>query len=347
MSGLFVIDDSSYLSAYRTVERYIPLRELFLSGSTGLDQLLVSNFDPTVGMTVGTYELWRLANVGADDRFTLNFTQTAALAQITVMSIDGSPLQTPISINGVYVIEAGQRADLVIFPFAPGQANVSSLLTTPEFSNIPLQLLNVAVTGTAVTAPQAPTIDASSLVDLRTVAPGKSRLFQLSSAAGIYMINNKTYNENRTDVTVIPEMVEQWTVQNLDTNILHSFHVHQQPFQVVSRNGTNVTSVSYQDVVSVPPGTTVVLRVKFPISLAGKFVFHCHVLVHEDSGMMGVIELLSTTAPPTTSPVSTTASPTTGKQSTTTTATTTTTSASMAVIPTLTLLLAVALACIF
>jgi len=154
------------------------------------------------------------------------------------------------------------------------------------------------VTGSSAGAVVQPT-SVATLTDLREQAVVVSRLFQLYSPPGssVFMINNKTFDEDRVDVTVLPDTVEEWTVENLDSFMLHSFHVHQQPFQVVTVNGVAVDTIAYQDVVSLPPEAVVVLRIKFPASVAGRFVFHCHVLQHEDAGMMGLIEVLPTGAP--------------------------------------------------
>jgi FtsP/CotA-like multicopper oxidase with cupredoxin domain len=46
------------------------------------------------------------------------------------------------------------------------------------------------------------------------------------------------------------------------------------------------------DTVTIPPGATVTMRTR-PVHFTGKFVFHCHMLFHEDHGMMGVVEVTS------------------------------------------------------
>lgn len=296
MSGMFIIDHPTYLADYRTEENFLPLREILESNP--IDKSLVlalsEQLDPGFELKTGTPQLWRIANVGADQRFTLNFTEAATLASLSIVALDGQMLQWPIPVTGGMTLEAGQRADLVLTAYSPGEANVTAMAETPTRDVYQTLLLSINVTGVAIAPPQAPSLPESSLVDLRTIAPSKTRFIQLSLSMDgtLYMINNQTYDMNRVDFFMLSEQVEEWTVQNLDSNLIHvcttaalqhpihtllsqSFHVHQQPFQVIYNNGTLVATLAYQDVIAVMPDTSVVLRIKFPADLAGRFVFHC------------------------------------------------------------------------
>jgi FtsP/CotA-like multicopper oxidase with cupredoxin domain len=65
----------------------------------------------------------------------------------------------------------------------------------------------------------------------------------------------------------------------------HPFHLHTNSFEVISINGVPVEPGTIQDTVWVPHMQKVVIRVKFE-EWTGKDVFHCHILPHEDTGMM-------------------------------------------------------------
>jgi hypothetical protein len=54
--------------------------------------------------------------------------------------------------------------------------------------------------------------------------------------------------------------------------------------------------VRYEDNVDMTPGSTIVIRMR-PVDFVGKFVFHCHLLFHEDNGMMGVVQVLANPSP--------------------------------------------------
>jgi len=59
----------------------------------------------------------------------------------------------------------------------------------------------------------------------------------------------------------------------------------------MSINGERVPPRSYEDTVSVPPRSEVVIRSRF-LDYTGKYVFHCHILPHEDAGMMSLVEVV-------------------------------------------------------
>jgi FtsP/CotA-like multicopper oxidase with cupredoxin domain len=84
--------------------------------------------------------------------------------------------------------------------------------------------------------------------------------------------------------------VEEWTVTN-DSDEWHTFHIHQNEVQLVEMDGKPVEGISPQDNVSISPNGSVKVRMRFT-DFTGKFVFHCHVLHHEDHGMMSVVEVV-------------------------------------------------------
>jgi FtsP/CotA-like multicopper oxidase with cupredoxin domain len=112
-------------------------------------------------------------------------------------------------------------------------------------------------------------------------------------------------------ITVPADSVEEWTVENW-TNEVHAFHIHQVHFRVLSVNGQPVADGALLDTVTVPAAAPVAaappapadvtgasqvapgqVRIKlfFPESLAGDIPFHCHLVDHEDHGMMGVLRV--------------------------------------------------------
>jgi FtsP/CotA-like multicopper oxidase with cupredoxin domain len=92
--------------------------------------------------------------------------------------------------------------------------------------------------------------------------------------------------------------VEDWVIENR-TQELHAFHIHQIHFLLREVNGTPVDEPFLRDVVNVPfwNGTSptfpsVKLRMDFRNpNIVGTFVYHCHLLEHEDGGMMGTIQV--------------------------------------------------------
>ena len=79
-------------------------------------------------------------------------------------------------------------------------------------------------------------------------------------------------------------MTEKWTLYKT-TIAYHPFHIHVNPFHEVSINGVPQKAIDYRDTVPIPPEGTVVIRQRFS-DFIRRFVIHCHILFHEDHGML-------------------------------------------------------------
>ena len=110
------------------------------------------------------------------------------------------------------------------------------------------------------------------------------------------MINGKKFAMQRIDLKQDLMNAEYWDVTNTNDKVngmLHPFHIHGAHFLVVSRNGEepypNEKGV-YKDTVEVAPQETVRLKVYFQNT--GVFMYHCHIIEHEDAGMMAQIQIV-------------------------------------------------------
>ena len=92
--------------------------------------------------------------------------------------------------------------------------------------------------------------------------------------------------------------VEDWIIENRSTE-LHAFHIHQLHFQLLEWSGVPVNEPFLRDIVNVPyfngrmlqyPSVRLRLDFRDP-NIIGTFVYHCHLLEHEDAGMMGLIRV--------------------------------------------------------
>ncbi|NOY72032.1 MAG: multicopper oxidase domain-containing protein, partial [Gammaproteobacteria bacterium] len=112
-----------------------------------------------------------------------------------------------------------------------------------------------------------------------------------------FTINGKSFDMNRVDETITTGgavITEVWEVTNMSM-MAHPFHAHAIQYQVLSRNGVDAsgTDLGWKDTVLVAPGQTVKLVGKFDPSISyGKYMYHCHILEHEDNGMMGIFEVV-------------------------------------------------------
>ncbi len=105
----------------------------------------------------------------------------------------------------------------------------------------------------------------------------------------VFLINGKSYDPQHIDTEVALDTVEDWDITN--TGVMdHPFHLHTNSFQVIAWNGRSVPHRAWKDTVLVPTGETVRIRIPFK-DYPGKTVYHCHILDHEELGMMGTIEM--------------------------------------------------------
>jgi FtsP/CotA-like multicopper oxidase with cupredoxin domain len=104
---------------------------------------------------------------------------------------------------------------------------------------------------------------------------------------------------NPPDITTTRGAVEDWTIENR-SNEVHEFHMHQIHFLLLEENGVPVPKEKRQfyDTIQVPywdgvgKYPSVKVRMDFRGPTIGDFVYHCHILDHEDGGMMAIIRVL-------------------------------------------------------
>lgn len=104
-----------------------------------------------------------------------------------------------------------------------------------------------------------------------------------------FTIDGRGFDPGRVDQIVTAGAVEEWTIINT-SSMDHPFHLHVWPMQVLSIADTAVDSASWQNVVNVPARSRTTVRIAFDTH-TGRTVYHCHILDHEDNGMMGVIDV--------------------------------------------------------
>jgi len=100
-------------------------------------------------------------------------------------------------------------------------------------------------------------------------------------------INNQGYDMGTINETVQTGETERWRINA--NMMMHPFHVHGTSFQVVARNGRTVDPASegWKDVVLVNGSVEILVRFDQTADAAFPFMYHCHILEHEDAGMMG------------------------------------------------------------
>jgi FtsP/CotA-like multicopper oxidase with cupredoxin domain len=104
-----------------------------------------------------------------------------------------------------------------------------------------------------------------------------------------FTIDGDTFDPTRDDYTARLGSTEDWTIINTSP-MEHPFHLHVWPFQVLADSTPTAPTAILQDVVLIPARGWVRLRIPFTDFL-GRSVYHCHILDHEDAGMMATVNV--------------------------------------------------------
>ncbi|MEZ4631273.1 MAG: multicopper oxidase family protein [Deinococcales bacterium] len=125
---------------------------------------------------------------------------------------------------------------------------------------------------------------------LEDVTTTREFIFSEDMMALQFLINGQSFDHMRIDTQVNLGDVELWRIINT-TGMDHSFHLHVYPFQLYRQQDESLNEIIVKDTVNVPAGQSVEVLVAFR-DFAGKTLYHCHVVEHEDLGMMGLLEVL-------------------------------------------------------
>ncbi|HET8994451.1 MAG TPA: multicopper oxidase domain-containing protein [Rhodococcus sp. (in: high G+C Gram-positive bacteria)] len=263
---------------------------MFANVGTLGDEILV-NGTPGAFLDVTTERI-RLRLLNASNARIYNFSFDTGLP-FRLIGTDGGLLEAPVTLRSLQ-LSPGERAEIVVEAPA-GTRNV--LRSTPpdlradfwqtRFSGgddsvdvLELRAADTLEPNELVPAPLA------TLDDLGE--PTVTRTFDLTSATEI---NGLPMDMNRIDEVVVAGTTELWEVTNI-SGMVHNFHIHDVQFQVVEATGMpadHPTLTGRKDTVYVPPGATVRLLMRFGDHADPDvpYMYHCHLLRHEDDGMMG------------------------------------------------------------
>jgi suppressor of ftsI len=245
--------------------------------------------NPTVKIRPGETQFWRIGNIGANAYYRLE------LEGHTLYTIarDGNRLNQIVELKEI-VLPPSSRAEVLVRGGAPGTYKFRSLAfdTGPQGDQNPEVTLATVIAEGPAQRPIPLPAKLPPVADLRKRPVAHEREIVFSEGPGKFFINGKQFDMDRVDTTVHLGDVEEWTIRNASDE-MHTFHIHQLDFQIVEVNGRPVPFIGGQDNVNVPVRGVVKILVPFtdPV-IAGKFVYHCHILSHEDKGMMAVIEVM-------------------------------------------------------
>jgi suppressor of ftsI len=255
-------------------------------------RLVNGQLNPTMTIRPGETQRWRILNATSNVTYLLHLDGH----QLHQIAKDGHTLNETWTRDAI-PLSPGERAEVLI---QAGPAGTYAFRTLPIAVGITTQkdpvLATLVVDGDAMTPQPLPTT-LLPLEDLSTAAIDQSRqiTFQFSPPIGppnaIFWIDHQVFDGNRDDQTVRLNTTEEWVIRN-SSSTWHPFHIHINEYQVVAVNGRPVPVRSYEDTTGVPPFGEITMRTRF-LDFPGRWVYHCHILLHEDNGMMGTVKALA------------------------------------------------------
>lgn len=308
LSGTLIVDGFQHQipATERLKERLLILKEFSPDRTGDLNKVpkpynvvvktINGQLMPRIDIQPGETQLWRLTDQSADTYFRLSLDDHTFI----VIGRDSRPLPRPEATREV-MLGPAQRVDVLVTGGKAGNYRLVAEKTATGPAGDMFGSQNMALLVSARDPQSSPPAPLGPL----TVATGASqpipgdhvdarRLVSFSEdplVTGLFFINHQTFDPDRVDFKVPLGSIEEWTIRNASEE-LHIFHIHQLPFQVVSVNGKPVPFEGLVDTVNVPIHGEVKIRLAFtdPI-IVGRFLFHCHILEHEDKGMMAQIEV--------------------------------------------------------
>jgi suppressor of ftsI len=250
--------------------------------------------NPVLTMRPGETQLWRLANTSSALWYRVALMDGVRRDAYSVIAIDGNPMALPERKTQL-VIAPGHRFDILVraprsgrrilktLPFNQGRLIFGEdVLATIDVEGAPARA--IASLHEHGTLPAFP----------RRRGPTRTWKFSVVGDTPDFLINDKKFDPDRVDARPRLGTTERWILTNTSSE-WHPFHVHQDDFRVIAINGRRVVRRGDQDIVGIPPQVDgkpgrVVIDMPFQ-QYSGNFVLHCHILDHEDAGMMARIDV--------------------------------------------------------
>jgi bilirubin oxidase len=256
------------------------------NGREGNVLLVNGQVMPTLAIRPGELQRLRIINASAARIYRLAIPGQ----KLIQVGSDGGLFGKPHEVDDLLVANS-ERVEVLVRGGDPGSRAVLQTLpydrydphTRPADWKQPRDLLTLETTTDAPAAPTAvpATLREVKSIDISHVAA--HRVIVLSQG----LINGKTMDMQRVDLTVRLGTTEIWQIENV-VAMDHPFHLHGFRFQVLDRDGMPEPFPSWKDTVNVPKHGQVRVAVTFA-DFPGKWMFHCHILDHEDMGMMGIL----------------------------------------------------------
>jgi len=265
-------------------------------GREGQFVLVNGGWQPVIALAEGERQRWRIWNASSARILKL----ALPAHEVDLVGTDGGLIAVPRRIDTL-LLSPGERAEIVITGrFAAGKASALQALPYQrgkamgkEQGDI-LTLATIKRSGSKATAELPATLRPIAALGAPAVKRVVNFSENMADPSAMFLINGKKFDMNRVDFSGKVGQVEEWDIVS-QAHMDHPFHIHGTQFQVLARTDDGVWQdeafLAWRDVVNIPAGETV--RLRFVQQRPGLRMFHCHILEHEDAGMMATLDVRS------------------------------------------------------
>ncbi|HCM88451.1 MULTISPECIES: multicopper oxidase domain-containing protein [Vagococcus] len=254
-------------------------------GTKGDTLLINGSLSPYVEITT-TWVRYRLVNGSNATNFTYNLENNQSFYQIAT---DGGFLNQSQELKSL-TLSPGERAEILINTDQSQNKEKLNLLVN---GTVALQMnLTNKKTDQNILINQP--LNQVNEIEENTLTSLKKQTIDLKGMSHMVSINGETFDRDKINLKAPFNTKEVWEVNNISNmmgGMIHPFHIHGVQFQIISRNGQkpNENEKGWKDTVLVNPDEQIKLLISF--DKKGVFMYHCHILEHEENGMMGQLEV--------------------------------------------------------
>jgi len=267
----------------------------YMHGKEGSIVMVNGQVNPVLNARPNQVQRWRIVNA-SNARF---YKLSLANHSMYLVGADDGLLDKPYKVSYL-ILSPGERADVLI--------KVSQTKANYKFLSLPysrmgmmnsaqITLLTMKCQGSTLNQALPASINPNAMRMNMDTSMLPKRTFVLSMGQGRGYINGKDFDVDPYEIMSNINTYEVWEVIN-QSNMDHPFHQHVNAGQVLSITGGDsayaslyTTIPAMKDTVLVPKGGKVKLLVPV-MDYTGMTMFHCHILEHEDIGMMGMWHLM-------------------------------------------------------
>ncbi|WP_445249560.1 multicopper oxidase family protein [Microcoleus sp. OTE_8_concoct_300] len=275
---------------------------------------------PRITMQPGEVQRWRFIHAGVQETLNLSLCKEGDCKNSNKDSNPPKLMMREIAVDGLAVgkthyekekdeilLEPGYRSDVLVK--APEKAGLYKLVDRPVGPDKSVMVTTEAKDVIALVEIEDATPSSNGIAtNLPTELPKADNLkaqfehieahkvdrrrvlsFNLDCSTGKCQsqVDDKEYDHNELPLALNVGNTEEWTLVSLNFN--HPFHIHVNPFEVITRNEKGEETGVWRDTILVTPDHPVTIRTKYKKYIGGT-VLHCHLLDHEDLGMMKAVE---------------------------------------------------------